>query len=578
MSAVKKKLFLVEGGPMPPAAVVRSLRQLYDVEVVPLDRAAAELSQPDGQAVLAEGVSPEVAGRLFAPEAQRIIDSIGQGVCVYSAKSDGVSWSNPRFRSLGETVQRLTTEQCVQAIEAFNTDTDASVQTNEGDSPIGLRRTIHTPRDGAKARYFDVMITPIIEPGENVEAVVAALWDVTDLKRAELKLDAIDRAGAELVRLDAEVMRTLNAAERLRLLEVKIVRYAHDRLEFDHFTIHLLDKESNRLELVMSEGLPREVQEIDLYSSREGNGIVGYVASTGRSYLCQRTTSDERYIPGLAQAHSSLTVPLLMHDQVIGVFNVESDRSNAFSEEDRQFAEMFARYVSLAFHILDLLVVERYTTGETVSSTMEGEINEPLDELQDETQWLRDLSARDPEAADHAERIIRDIESIRRRVTDVRRGPRSILGVDKALKEPSIDPVLEGKRFLVIDDEAGIRETIGDILQRRGAIVELCATGKEGIAALEAGFGPGGDGFDMLISDIKLPDCTGYEIFTVARRQSADLYVILMTGFGYDPHHSIVRASQDGLHCVLFKPFRAQRLLDEVRKPFQTDEPTPTES
>lgn len=563
---------------MPPAAVVRSLRQLYDVEVVPLDRAAAELSQPDGQAVLAEGVSPEVAGRLFAPEAQRIIDSIGQGVCVYSAKSDGVSWSNPRFRSLGETVQRLTTEQCVQAIEAFNTDTDASVQANEGDSPIGLRRTIHTPRDGAKARYFDVMITPIIEPGENVEAVVAALWDVTDLKRAELKLDAIDRAGAELVRLDAEVMRTLNAAERLRLLEVKIVRYAHDRLEFDHFTIHLLDKESNRLELVMSEGLPREVQEIDLYSSREGNGIVGYVASTGRSYLCQRTTSDERYIPGLAQAHSSLTVPLLMHDQVIGVFNVESDRPNAFSEEDRQFAEMFARYVSLAFHILDLLVVERYTTGETVSSTMEGEINEPLDELQDETQWLRDLSARDPEAADHAERIIRDIESIRRRVTDVRRGPRSILGVDKALKEPSIDPVLEGKRFLVIDDEAGIRETIGDILQRRGAIVELCATGKEGIAALEAGFRPGGDGFDMLISDIKLPDCTGYEIFTVARRQSADLYVILMTGFGYDPHHSIVRASQDGLHCVLFKPFRAQRLLDEVRKPFQTDEPTPTES
>jgi DNA-binding NtrC family response regulator len=42
--------------------------------------------------------------------------------------------------------------------------------------------------------------------------------------------------------------------------------------------------------------------------------------------------------------------------------------------------------------------------------------------------------------------------------------------------------------------------------------------------------------------------------------------VILMTGFGYDPHHSIVRASQEGLQCVLFKPFQIDRLMEEVRK------------
>jgi hypothetical protein len=42
--------------------------------------------------------------------------------------------------------------------------------------------------------------------------------------------------------------------------------------------------------------------------------------------------------------------------------------------------------------------------------------------------------------------------------------------------------------------------------------------------------------------------------------------VLLMTGFGYDPHHSIVRASQEGLACVLFKPFEVSHLLNEVRK------------
>jgi DNA-binding NtrC family response regulator len=42
--------------------------------------------------------------------------------------------------------------------------------------------------------------------------------------------------------------------------------------------------------------------------------------------------------------------------------------------------------------------------------------------------------------------------------------------------------------------------------------------------------------------------------------------VILMTGFGYDPNHSIVRASQEGLQAVLFKPFKVDQLLAEVRK------------
>ena len=37
-----------------------------------------------------------------------------------------------------------------------------------------------------------------------------------------------------------------------------------------------------------------------------------------------------------------------------------------------------------------------------------------------------------------------------------------------------------------------------------------------------------------------------------------------MTGFGYDPNHSIVRASQEGLASVLFKPFKVDQLLEDV--------------
>jgi DNA-binding NtrC family response regulator len=42
-----------------------------------------------------------------------------------------------------------------------------------------------------------------------------------------------------------------------------------------------------------------------------------------------------------------------------------------------------------------------------------------------------------------------------------------------------------------------------------------------------------------------------------------------MTGFGYDPAHSIVRAGQEGLAAVLFKPFKVDQLVNEVKKAVQ---------
>jgi DNA-binding NtrC family response regulator len=59
---------------------------------------------------------------------------------------------------------------------------------------------------------------------------------------------------------------------------------------------------------------------------------------------------------------------------------------------------------------------------------------------------------------------------------------------------------------------------------------------------------------------------SGYDCFCQVRGSQPDLPVILMTGFGYDPGHSIVKARQQGLKAVLYKPFRVDQLLDEVEK------------
>src|SRR3712207_5881663 len=75
--------------------------------------------------------------------------------------------------------------------------------------------------------------------------------------------------------------------------------------------------------------------------------------------------------------------------------------------------------------------------------------------------------------------------------------------------------------------------------------------------------------FNLVVSDIKMPDKTGYDVFAAARKKSQTVPVILMTGFGYDPNHSIVRASQEGLQAGLFQPFKGDQVPSEGRNGLQ---------
>jgi CheY-like chemotaxis protein len=392
---------------------------------------------------------------------------------------------------------------------------------------------------------------------------VVLIRDVTKAKRLQQRINAIDVAGSELVRFEADVVRKLNAAERLKLLEQKIVRYAHDLLNFDHFAIRLLDKRTGKLELIMGVGLPSDFDSFVIKPGLEGFGISGYVAASGRSYVCEDTSADPLYLPGVIDAKSSLTVPLRIHDEVIGIMNVESQRARAFGDDERQLGEIFARSIAVALHMLNLLVVERVVTNANVSGRVEEELQEPLEDIAHEVEVLEHES-HDPQVTAHLERIKKDIASIRSRLHQCAAGPAGLLGVEKAMGITAADPLLSGKRVLIADDESRVRTIISAVLERRGCATKVVCSGSEAIELIAQQ--PANETFDLVVSDIRMPGANGYEVFSAARRHSPGVKVILMTGFGYDPHHSIVRASQEGLQSVLFKPFQVERLVDEVRK------------
>lgn len=569
-----KKLLLL-GGPGAPADVLAPLLSQHFEVLTPASQDASEaMCRPDIAAVLASANNFALLQRDMATrQSSLVLNSIGEGVGLCDGEGS-VLWASDRFRELDLSLGGRIAGAC-RAIGA---------RVQAGDAAATLRADVASD-DGS--RFYEVAATPIVwdgaeaavdgrrPEGGHAELITTVVWDVTAARVAQHRLEAIDEAGRNLLSLDSDAIKRLNAAERVDFLQEQITESARRLLNFDHFTVRLLDRETGELPLVMAVGLPQEWEAPQLRAAREGNGIIGYVAATGRSYVCPDTHADPLYRRGLTQARSSLTLPLKTHDRIIGVLNVESGSMGAFSEDDRRFGEIFARSVAMALQILDLLVVERSTTNEAVSGRFEGEVREPLEDLAVEAEWLRRQGPADQEFARHIERILKDVESIKRRVRDVARGPKTILGADRALQEGALDPLLEGKRVLVADDEPSIRETIRDVLATRGCIVHVHPDGASAVAMLEdsgraRAAGDGGAGFDLVISDIKMPDRNGYEVFLAAKQLDPTLPVILMTGFGYDPHHSIVRASQEGLQCVLFKPFQVERLLDEVRKAMTT--------
>src|SRR5437764_7222003 len=200
-------------------------------------------------------------------------------------------------------------------------------------------------------------------------------------------------------------------------------------MHFDHFVVRLLDRRSNKLEMVISAGLPVEALNLDLFATSEGNGISCYVAATGRSYICPDVERDPRYVFGLDQAKSSLTVPLTLHDRVIGVFNIESRQKAAFTEDDRQFAEIFARYVAIALNILDLMIVERVSTSHKVADDVCSEAAGPLNDISSDAAALMDEYIGHDDLRQKLQQILDNVGCIRKSLNQAAQGPNtSILG------------------------------------------------------------------------------------------------------------------------------------------------------
>ena len=172
-----------------------------------------------------------------------------------------------------------------------------------------------------------------------------------------------------------------------------------------------------------------------------------------------------------------------MHDRVIGIFNIESRQRAAFNEDDRQFAEIFGRYVALALNILDLLIGERVITSHKVADNVCSEVAGPLNDIASDTAALLDEYIGHEDLRVKLQQILGNVGTIRKCLAQAAEGPNTILGAADVKEE--VDPILGGSHILVADDEPNIRATISDVLRKYGVIVTVASNGAEAITITE---------------------------------------------------------------------------------------------
>jgi len=418
--------------------------------------------------------------------------------------------------------------------------------------------------------YFKVHAAPI-QSQDISRQLIVTVSDITEEILQEQKLAAIHQAGRELADLRPNEIFMMEVDERIDLLKDNIQHYLRDLLSFDVIEIRVLEQTTGNLLPLLSVGIDEEASDRRLLARMHENGITGYVAASGLSYICHDVLNDPLFIPGVANARSSLTVPLILHDQVLGTINVESPDLSAFSDSDLQFLEIFARDVAFALNTLELLVAQKANTAQQSCDAIHSAVAMPVDAiLNDAVHVMEGYIGHSPEVMDRLGRILQNSRDIKRTIQQIgeKMTPLEAVPADEKSQQHGM---LRGKRILVVDEDDQVREDAHRLLERYGCIVETAHEGDEAVLMVRRSGGD--DSYDAIISDIRLPDYSGYQLMLRLEKVMDHVPMILMTGFGYDPGHSIVKAKQNGLHpkAVLFKPFRLDQLIDVLKTVFEAN-------
>jgi len=154
----------------------------------------------------------------------------------------------------------------------------------------------------------------------------------------------------------------------------------------------LLNPNTGLLDIEASHGLSEKAKRVKL---RPGEGITGWVATTGQPLRTGDVRADKRYVSISARIRSEMAVPVEIRGQIVGLLNVDSTKVDAFSATDEDvlvdMASEAARWLELAWEIDQLRLKSRQLTSLVDTAQMiisENNVDEILEQITVQTSRL----------------------------------------------------------------------------------------------------------------------------------------------------------------------------------------------
>jgi len=171
------------------------------------------------------------------------------------------------------------------------------------------------------------------------------------------------RRRADQLTLISEVSKSVSSSLELRTLIDDVADLIHDRFGYPY--VHLFTVHHNRrlIEYEAGSGARSEGLEGYTLSLDDANGIIPWVAREGKMVFANDVEKDERYRPSPlppVNTRSEVCVPLIYDGKVVGVLDVQSDKVNAFTDDDRMIFEAIADNIATAIHNADLYSTEQW--------------------------------------------------------------------------------------------------------------------------------------------------------------------------------------------------------------------------
>jgi DNA-binding NtrC family response regulator len=122
---------------------------------------------------------------------------------------------------------------------------------------------------------------------------------------------------------------------------------------------------------------------------------------------------------------------------------------------------------------------------------------------------------------------------------------------------------------LVVDDEPVIREGLSRILEGGGFTVETAKNGHVAVELLQQ------KEFDLIITDLKMPGMSGFEVLNAVKVLQPNAPVIMITGFA--TVETAVEAMKSGTVDYIVKPFAPDQILEKVHRALEQKPASPEE-